>query len=408
MVDQSVRKTEGENLRVFSPQFNANPFPYLEQLRETAAVVPLQKAFGRQVWMVARYEEAVQVLKDQRFSVNARRAFTSPLARLMASSSRFDLSRSMVGVDEPDHSRLRSLVSQAFTPRYIDELQPRIQELADELLDRVQPRGEMDLVNDFAYPLPINVISEMLGIPPESRSRLREWSQAIAGANSFERGTVMRGRLNEFADYVEGLVAEKKRHPGEDLISQLVTIEKAGDRLSGAELLSMVTLLVFAGHETTSNLIGIGMLALFDHPDQLERLKAEPGLVPKAVEELLRFSGSVISPAPRFALADVEVGGQRIRKGDMLLVALASADRDPALFAEADRMDVGRAPNRHIAFGQGIHYCLGAPLARLEGQVAFTTLLRRMPEIRLNLPREAVQWRGGMSLRGLVSLPVAF
>jgi len=408
MVDQTVRKPEDQNLRVFGPQFTANPFPFFEQLRETAPVVPMQKTWGRQVWMVTRYEEAVQVLKDQRFSVDMRRAFSSPLARLMASSSRFDLSRSMVGVDEPDHSRLRSLVSQAFTPRFIEGLHPRIQVLADELLDRVQEREEMDLVNDFAYPLPINVISEMLGIPPGSRMQLREWSQAIAGANSFEHRTIMRNKLNDFADYVEGLIAEKKRQPGDDLISQLVTIERTGDRLSSPELLSMVTLLIFAGHETTSNLISIGMLALFDHPDQLERLKADPGLIPRAVEELLRFSGSVISPAPRFALVNMEIGGQQIHKGDMLLVSLASADRDPALFAEADQMNVSRAPNRHIAFGQGIHYCLGAPLARLEGQVAFTTLLKRMPGIRLNIPREAVQWRGGMSLRGLVSLPVAF
>ena len=395
----------------FDEEFIDNPYPYFEQMREKGPVVPLQKVFGRKAWLVTRYEEAVLVLKDPRFSVNWGEMFSSPMARIarrMAGSSRFDLSRSMVGVDEPDHTRLRTLVSKAFTPRFIEDLRPRIQHLADGLLDRVQGRGTMDLVNDFAYPLPINVISDMLGIPEESRDQIRIWSRAIASANTPQMRRQVQTRLDAFVDFAEQLVAEKRRNPQHDLISQLVQIEASGDRLSQEELLSMIMLLIFAGHETTSNLISLGMLALFDHPDQLARLKADPSLIPTAVEEMLRFSGPVTSPAPRFAQEEVEVGGQRIGKGDMVIVALTSANRDTQQFFQANTMDIARTANRHIAFGQGIHYCLGAPLARLEGEIAFSTMLKRMPNIHLAIARDAVEWRGGMSLRGLVTLPVAF
>ncbi|RPI31427.1 MAG: cytochrome P450 [Chloroflexota bacterium] len=395
----------------FDAEFLANPYPYFEQQRERGSVVPLQKVFGRKMWLVTRYEEAVMVLKDQRFSVNWGQMFSSPIARIarrMSGFSRFDLSQSMVGMDEPDHTRLRTLVSKAFTPRFVENLRPRIQLLADELLDRVQSQGEMDLVNDFAYPLPINVISEMLGIPQDSRDQIKIWSQMIAGASMPRWNFRPQTQMDAFADFVERLAAEKRRNPQDDLISQLVQIEESGSRLSEDELISMIMLLIFAGHETTSNLIGLGMLALFDHPDQLARLKADSSLIPMAVEEMLRFSGPVTSPAPRFAQEDVEVGGQRIRKGEIVIVALSFANRDSQQFIQADTMDIARTANRHIAFGQGIHYCLGAPLARLEGDIAFSTLLKRMPNIHLNIARDAVKWRGGMSLRGLVTLPVAF
>jgi cytochrome P450 len=266
----------------------------------------------------------------------------------------------------------------------------------------------MDLVNDFGYPLPINVISEMLGIPEESREQIKVWSQTIAGASMPRRNHRANLQMDDFADFVKQLAEEKRRNPQDDLTSQLVRMEETGDQLSQQELLSMIMLLIFAGHETTSNLISLGMLALFDQPDQLARLKDDPGLIPTAVEEMLRFSGPVSSPAPRFAKEDVEIGGQRIRKGEIVMVSLIFANRDAQQFLQADRMDIARKANRHIAFGQGIHYCLGAPLARLEGEIAFSTLLSRMPDIHLDIDRDTVRWRGGMSLRGLVSLPVAF
>jgi cytochrome P450 len=225
-----------------------------------------------------------------------------------------------------------------------------------------------------------------------------------SGSNDEER---MR-HMHAFSTYIVELVAEKRHQPQHDLMSQLIQIEEEGDHLSEAELLSMVGLLIFAGHETTSHLIGIGSLMLLDHPDQLEKLKVNLSLVPSAVEELLRFNGPVLTPAPRFATEDVEIGGQVVHRGDMLITVLASANRDESQFSNPDELDIARRLNRHIAFGQGIHVCLGAPLARLEGEIAFTTLLKRLPHLRLKSTRETLRWRGGFGLRGLISLPVAF
>jgi cytochrome P450 len=314
----------------------------------------------------------------------------------------------MVSVDEPDHSRLRGLVSKAFTPRFIESLRPHIQDIADELLNRVQPKGEMDLVHDYGYPLPINVISDMLGVPKENRGRIREWSDMLAGGDPSGHDASGAAKYRAFSDYVVQLIASKRQHQQDDLISQLIQIEEAGDHLSQDELLAMVSLLIFAGHETTSNLIGIGTLMLLDNPEQLAKLKADLSLVSSTVEELLRYNGPVTTPAPRFATEDVEMDGQLIRRGDMVLVALAAANRDERQFTNPDELDIARSLNRHIAFGQGIHYCLGAPLARLEGEIAFTTLLRRMPNIHLSVPRDIITWRDSFSLRGLKSLPVAF
>ncbi|HZU66108.1 MAG TPA: cytochrome P450 [Ktedonobacteraceae bacterium] len=398
--------------RFFEGQFTENPYPMLANMRAMGAIVeiPLPYGDGMKAWMVTRMEEAVQVLKDRRFTVDRSAVFGERYSK--GTDQQFNrgpgfLNHSMIMVDEPDHRRLRGLVSKAFTPKYIAGLRPDIQQIADELLDKVQEQGSMDLVSDFAYPLPINVISDMLGVPRENRAYIREWSQALAGGGNYSREQ-RRDLMYAFSDYVAQLVAEKRRHPQDDLISHLITQEDEGDHLSESELLSMVGLLIFAGHETTSNLIGIGTLMLLDHPDQLEKLKADPSLVPSAVEELLRYNGPVAAPMPRFALEDIELGGQHFHKGDLVLIMLASADRDETFFTDPEELDIARNLNRHIAFGQGIHICLGAPLARLEGDIAFTTLLRRMPNLRLNVPRDTITWRGGFNLRGLVSLPVAF
>jgi cytochrome P450 len=399
--------------RFFDGQFAANPFPMLAQMRAMGAIVevPLPYSDGtHKAWMVTRMEEAVQVLKDRRFTVDRSAVFGDPYrqrAEQQAANGPGFLGNSMISVDEPDHRRLRGLVSKAFTPKYIASLRPSIQQIADELLDKVQDQGSMDLVNDYGYPLPINVISDMLGVPRKNREQIRAWSQTVIGGGTGSREE-RRSNMWAFTNYIMQLVAEKRQHPQDDLISQLVQQEDEGDYLSEPELLSMVGLLIFAGHETTSNLIGIGTLMLLDHPDQLEKLKADLSLVPAAVEELLRYNGPVASPAPRFAVEDIELGGQHIGKGDLVLTVLASADRDETHFTKPDELDIARSLNRHIAFGQGIHVCLGAPLARLEGDIAFTTLLRRMPNLRLNVPRETISWRGSFNLRGLASLPVAF
>jgi cytochrome P450 len=397
----------------FEGQFTENPYPMLANLRAMGPIVALPMPVGdgtNKAWMVTRMEEAVLVLKDKRLTVDHAAVFGERYPQKEEQQINRGpgfLNNSMIMVDEPDHRRLRGLVSKAFTPKYIAGLRPDIQQIADELLDKVQDQGTMDIVNDFGYPLPINVISDMLGVPRENRAHIREWSQALAGGGNFSREQ-RRSLMYAFSDYVVRLVAEKRQNPQHDLISQLIQQEDESDYLSEPELLSMVGLLIFAGHETTSNLISIGTLMLLDHPDQMEKLKADLSLVPSAVEELLRFNGPVAAPVPRFALEDFELGGQHFSKGDIVLVMLASADRDETFFTDPEELDIARSLNRHVAFGQGIHICLGAPLARLEGDIAFTTLLRRMPNLRLNVPRDTITWRGGFNLRGLVSLQVAF
>ncbi len=396
----------GSQSSVFTADFFANPYPFFAQLREIAPVVSISRSAGRQVWMVTQFNEAVQVLKDQRFSVEFSRNLPDQPSQMRSQmNTGFILQGSMITVDEPDHLRLRKLVSRAFTPRYIEGLRPRIEILANELLDKVQDRGEMDLIADFAYPLPINVISEMMGVPADERLQIREWSEVIARNDEDPK---RYAKLDAFSDYVTRLVAAKRANPQADLASQLVQIEEDGDRLSGQELLSMIALLIFAGHETTSNLIGNAALALLDHPDELDRLKADPGLIPGAVEEFLRFCGPVVSPAPRFALEDVEIGGQLIHQGDTVMVVIGSANHDQRQFSDPEELDIARSLEKHLAFGQGIHFCLGAPLARLESDIAFTTLLRRMPDLHLSVPREEIVWNASMILRGISKLPVAF
>lgn len=401
-------------------ELTTNPFPLFAQLRSVGPIVPIPiplEGTDRQGWMVTQMKEAVQILKDHtHFTVDPRSISGNvPLKHSISGnngesdSSTFFTGNSMLSVDEPDHRRLRGLVSKVFTPRFIEGLRPRMQEIADELLDQVQERGEMDLIKDYAFPLPINVISEMLGVPQADRAQIRIWSNALAhGQGLGKQDESVKEHMRAFGEYTSQLVAEKRLHPADDLISQMVAIEEAGDRLSEEELLSMITLLIFAGHETTSNLIGTGTLMLLDHPDQLKKLKADPSLVPSAVEELLRFNGPATIVGPRFAMRDIEIAGQQIKMGDMLLVIPTSANRDETQFSDPEELDIARNVNRHLAFGHGIHVCLGKPLARLEGEIAFATLFKRMPNLRLSVPRERITWSFSLNSRSLTALPVAF
>lgn len=409
-----------EALNLFSGASGDNPFPVFAQMREMNAVIPIPFPMGgpdRQAWMVTRMEEAMQVLKDHAHftvdpaSIDGNEDFRTSLAGGSDPSAppTFFTGHSMLTVDDPDHRRLRSLVSKAFSPRYMESLRPRVQEIADELLDQVEAQGEMDLVKDYAYPLPINVISEMLGVPQEDREQIHTWSAALAhGLGLGRREPGVEENMRAFGEYTARLVASKRRQPADDLISQLIAIEEEGDRLSETELVSMITLLIFAGHETTSNLIATGSLMLLDHPEQLEKLKAEPSLVPSAVEELLRFNGPATIAGPRFATEDIVLAGQSIQKGDAVIPVLKSANRDERQFDQSEELDITRQINRHLAFGHGIHMCLGAPLARIEGDIAFTTLLKRMPNLRLSIPRDEVPWNFTLSSQGLAALPVAF
>ena len=433
-------KNQQENVRAggFSPVNLlskapiSNPFPFLAQLRSSGAVVAVP-AFLAQlrssgtfvappessgpdtptVWAVTRLEEAVQFLKNPLFVVNpsprSGNKKQPPALRDAQGPLEGPFVQSMLAVDGLDHQRLRRLVSKAFTPRYVQSLRPSIQQIADELLDRVQNQGHMDLVQDYAFPLPIQVISTMLGVPTEGHAIVRNWAELISRGGEAYQDPARVSIVQTFLDYLDHLIAEKRAHPTDDLISELVQVEEQGDRLSKDELFSTLVLLIFAGHETTSNLISLGMLALFDAPTQLQRLHADLSLMPTAVEELLRSSGPVLLlPFPRFATEDVILGGQQIRKGDLVLIVVGSANHDESQFTEPEELDIARTLKHHIAFGQGIHVCLGAPLARLEGDIALTTLLRRLPDVRLALPRDEVMWRGDLNLRGVSSLPVVF
>jgi len=390
----------------FLPEFHANPYPFYHRLR--AADPVHQTPMG--LWVLTRYDDVVTALRDPRFG---REGFEQMLAAVYGDdTTNASRPRSMLFRDPPDHTRLRGLVSQAFTPRVIERMRSHIQEIVDRLLDRAQNAKAMDVIEDLAYPLPVTVICEMLGVPTEAHAGIRQWSADIArsldaiGMPSDE-GVVKRGRLARQAmlDYFRGIIPERRQNPRDDLLSLLIAAEGQGDKLTEGELLITCNLLFVAGHETTVNLIGNGLFALLNHPDQLDKLRGNPTLIPSVVEELLRYDSPVQRTA-RITNTDVELDGRKIAKSSMVIAAIGAANRDPAHFPDPDRLDITRRDNRHIAFGFGIHFCLGAPLARLEGQIAIGTLLRRMPE--LKLATSAPEWRESSTLRGLKALPVVF
>lgn len=411
--------SEKSEFNLFSEENVKDQFAIFEQMRSRGSVVPVPNPMGgsEQTWIITRMDVAMEVLKDHsRFtvdmnSIDSDNDIRKNLSGELDSSEpqTFFTGKSMLFVDEPDHRRLRSLVSKAFTPRYMESLRPRVQEIADELINQVEGKGEMDLVKDYAYPFPINVISEMLGVPQEDRPQIHVWSEAIAKGLGFgKQDPEVEQHLRSFAEYTAQLVANKRVEPSDDLISQLIAIEEEGDRLNEDELISMITLLIFAGHETTSNLIATGSYLLLTHPEQLEQLKQNLNLVPSAVEELLRFNGPATSSGPRYATQDTELDGQPIQKGDVVIPLLKSANRDELQFDQPEELDLERKIKRHLAFGHGIHMCLGAPLARVEGDVAFTTLLSRLPGLQLSVPPEEIHWHYSLLSEGLASLPVKF
>src|SRR5262252_8078435 len=383
----------------FLPEFHANPYPFYHRLR---AADPVHRT-PMGLWVLTRYDDVVSVLRDPRFG---REEFAQILANVYGEGA-----RSMLFRDPPDHTRLRGLVSQAFTPRMIERMRSHIQDIVDRLLDRVQSANAMDVIADLAYPLPVTVICEMLGVPTDAHSGIRQWSADLARSVDAigmptDEEVVTRGRVAQQAmlDYFSHLIPERRQTPRDDLLSLLIAAEEQGDRLTEGELLITCLLLFVAGHETTVNLIGNGLLALLNHPDELAKLRADPTLLPSAVEELLRYD-SPVQRTGRITNTDVELDGRKIAKGSLVLTAIGAAHRDPAHFHDPDRLDITRRDNRHVAFGFGIHFCLGAPLARVEGQIALGTLLRRMPNLAL---AGTPTWRESSTLRGLASLPVTF
>ena len=399
---------------LYSDDFRARTYETFAEMRKSDPVLCQPGIDGEtMIWFVSRHDDVVAVLlDDERFVRDPKLALTpEELAALttgMPDAFAF-IDNHMLSKDGDDHRRLRRLVTKAFTPRMVDQLRPRIQEIADELIDGVEPRGHMDLVEEFAFPLPMMVIAELLGIPNNDRDRFRAWSNAmVTPALSAEERAAFGAQTSAFVDYLCALFEGRRAEARDDLISALLQAEDGGDVLSEQELFSMVVLLIVAGHETTVNLIGNATAALLQHEDQRAALERDPTLMPHAIEELLRYDGSVERTLSRWAATDVELGGQTMRRGDTVIVLLGSANRDDDRFADADTLDVTRPDVKHVGFGRGSHYCLGAPLARLEGEIAIATLLRRLPGLRLDVPPEDLRWRPVPVFRSLVALPVAW
>ena len=394
-----------------SPDLKHQPLPVLKELRTTAPLYRFEMPNGQHAWMVTRYEDVLALIKDPRIVKDMRRVLPpESAAHVVSRSAALSLRRfHMLASDPPDHTRLRRLVSTVFTPRMIEQWRPRIQHITDELLDQVQAQGQMDLISDFAFPLPITVICEMLGVPVEDRLKFHVWSTAFLDRSGlFQADAEEPPELGEFVRYLQALMQEKRERPDDRLVSQLVRVEEAGDTLAEHELCSMIFLLLVAGHETTVNLIGNGVLELLQHPDQWRKLQADPSLAGTAVEELLRYTSPVMVGTGRWASADIELHGTVIAQGEMVWLSLLAANTDPEHFSAPEDLDITREENEHLAFGKGIHYCLGAPLARLEGQIALDTLVRRVPDLHLQVPPEELRWRPGLLMHGLQALPVAF
>lgn len=387
---------------LFSRAFKADPHPTFAHLRQEAPIHAHVAPNGRSIWYITRHEDVVEILKDnERIGKNARNAFApGDHNHPISSGGVLDLiNQNMLFADPPDHTRLRSLVNKAFTPRRIDGMIPRIQQVTDELLDRVALRRQMEYINDFAFPMPMQLITDLLGVPEADGEQVREWCKAVIAPGSHGINWRQRKRyIHDFIGYINALCAQRQQSPRDDLLTALVEAEESGDRFSEAERASMVVLLLVTGHETVVNMLGMGVVTLLQHPAQLALLQARPELWETAVEELLRYDGPVETSTTRWARQDFVFKGHHIRRGDLVRVVITSANRDGCQYAQPDQFDIEREDSRHLSFGLGIHFCLGAYLARLEGKIALQTLFTRFPT--LALADETIEWRSGVLFRG--------
>jgi cytochrome P450 len=394
---------------LLAPEVVRDPYAYFARLRRDDPVHWNERWGG---WLVTRYEDVVRAFRDPaRLSSDRMAHFQQELSphdqeRLHVLIRYF--SRWLVFTDPPYHTRVRMLVNKAFTPTSVERLRPRVRAIVSELQDGMEQGRHADFIRAFAFHLPVIVISEYLGVPPQDREAVKEWSDETSRiffirADDPQRRERSQAGLIKLLEYFEPLIHERRRHPRDDLISALVQAQERGDLLSHDEVLATCTVLLFAGHETTTNLLANGLLALLQHRDQWELLARDPSLAFSATEELLRYDGPVKATF-RWARADAELGGKTIRAGDRMLLVLASANRDPDRFPQPDRVDITRNPNPHVAFGHGIHVCLGAPMARLEGQEAFAALARRFPGMRL--ATDELEYHPTIVSRALAELPV--
>ncbi|MZE80242.1 cytochrome P450 family protein [Streptomyces xinghaiensis] len=391
------------DLTAYGDRFTVDPYSVYAELRDRGPAHRVRVDEQNVVWLIVGHEEGRAALADPRLSKDWRAA---PDLRFRAAP----VNANMLDSDPPDHTRLRRLVAREFTSRRVESLRPRVEEITGELLDAMAaaPDGRADLVEALAFPLPMSVICELLGVPSLDRASFRAWSNEVVAPTSPEAG---EAAMHAVGEYLAGLIEEKRRHSGDDLLSGLIrTTDEDGDRLTPDELVGMAFLLLVAGHETTVNLITNGVHALLRHPDSLAALRADLSLTERAVEETLRWDGPVENSTFRYSREPLEVGGVTIPARQAVVISLAAADRDPARFPEADRFDLHRRPGGHLAFGHGIHFCLGAPLARMEGQIAIRRLLERFPDLALDLgpdrPAGDLPWIPGLLIRGLRRLPL--
>ena len=396
---------------LYTDEFAADPYPAFARLRAQQPVCPVSSP-RFDSYLISRFDDARTALADPRLSKDLYGPQEHYL-RIFGPNSA-GLNKNMLNADPPEHTRLRRLVSQAFAPRRIEAMRPRVAQTVDDLLDKIVPHGEADLMRDFAIPLPMLVISDLLGIPATDHDRVLDWTQVIRTSGSSrrspeqERAAVQEAQA-QLHRYLTELVQAKRAHPADDMISALISACDEEGTLSEPEVVTTTFLLLFAGHQTTADFIGNAVVALLTHPDQLDLLLRQPALLPSAIEELLRFDGPLPVASPRIATEDVEYQGVRIPRGSIVGVVLNAANHDPEHFVDPDQLDLGRVRGPHLGFGHGVHYCLGVSLARMEAQIGIGTLLRRLPGLRLGVPvGELRRLPAASPFRGLLELPVRF
>lgn len=392
-----------------SAQVKRNPFPLYQRLRDEMPVTRFRPrgpaGGGPEAFAIARYADVSALAKDRRFTKDR---VNAGLAPMRVPGFMQPLTRNMLALDDPDHARLKRLVQAAFTPRRIAMMQTSTQALSARLLDGLPQRASFDVIADYAMPLPVAVISELLGVPAVDQSKFGRWSGALIRAGRSHVSTVLAlPDVLRFLSYLKRFISMKRKDPKDDLVSALVAAEADGEKLDAEELMAMIGILLSAGHETTVNLLGNGLLALLTHPEAMAKLRAQPEIIDTAVEELLRFCGPIASLTHRYAMEDLEISGVQIPKGSLVFGLVASANRDERQFANADTLDLARTPNRHLSFGEGGHYCIGASLARMEGAIGFRDILARFPNLKIVDHPDQLRWTPGLVLRGLQRLKVA-
>ncbi|MGL5850171.1 MAG: cytochrome P450 family protein [Phycicoccus sp.] len=396
---------------VADPGFRADPFPTYARLRAESPVHVIKVRPLGKTRLVTRYDDVATAFRDERLVKNPRSAGVGGLVGGALPGPLKALNSNLLSLDGADHDRLRALVHKVFTPRRIETMRDQAERLSHELLAaaaaKAERTGSFDLVADYALPFPLTLIGRILGVPERDNDRFHAWTVALLSGTSVRSFVTSVPSVLAFLRYLRRLVAERTDDPRDDLISALATASADDDRLSPDEVLAMIILLLTAGHETTVNLIGTGTLTLLQNPGELARMRDDPAVVGTGIEELLRYVVPAETATPRWAGEDLEIAGTAVPRGSLVLLCIASANRDSTQFADPDRLDLTRDPNRHVAFGLGMHYCLGASLSRLEGSIAIPALLQAMPGLRLAVPAEHLPWRTGLVLRGVLSLPVA-